>query len=208
MMIPDADYRVQYLDSKITNIRGSVTVDPDGFATIFINPRLDPDRQLKTFEHEMQHFRRNDHYNDSSIHEVENKPEPISVQLVEPVPAVPVKRPRIKPPRNLPAEYLARHRYLIRRFEDARAQLPDELHETMDNLFSHRITSISEMHLRGFLLFGLKKDSRYWKQIKLTFTLYDINLPEYLPRDAGFVVGKHIPHEVMINVIYALVEAI
>lgn len=209
MMIPEADFRVQYLDPRTTKIRGSVSVDPEGFATIFINPRLDPDRQLKTFEHELRHFNRNDFYNDKSIHEVEDKAEPMPALPAEQPPVVPLSRasPRLQIPPNLPTRLRSRHYYLISCFEEARAKLPDELLETMDNLFSHRVTNVSEMHLRGFLLYGLKKDSPYWTQILKTYTLYGINLPEFLPRDAGYVVGKHIPHEAMINIVYALVEA-
>lgn len=210
-MIPDVDYRVQYVDAKSTRIRGSLAVDPEGFATIFINPRLDPDRQLKTFEHELQHFRRNDFYNDMSIQEAEGKPAPVQAAAPQPSaqqPATPPSEnaPRKRPPR--PLHTIGRAVNLRLRFDAVREQLPPDQQAAMDALFSHPAASVEEIKLRGYLLYGFREDNPYWKQILLTYTLFGNNLPPRLPREDSYITGKGIPHEIMKRIIYSLVEPI
>ena len=65
------DYRVYYVSHKNTKIGGSVEVDEDGFASIFINPRRSHLQQLKTLDHELRHLENDDLYNDNSIEVVE-----------------------------------------------------------------------------------------------------------------------------------------
>lgn len=67
------DYKVYYVSHKNTKIGGSVEVDADGFASIFINPRRSHLQQLKTLDHELRHLENDDLYNDDSIEVVETR---------------------------------------------------------------------------------------------------------------------------------------
>lgn len=60
-------YKVYLLDQKNTKMRGSISLDPEGFASIYINPRLDVDQQAKTLEHELRHLINNDLHNDTPL---------------------------------------------------------------------------------------------------------------------------------------------
>lgn len=70
-MMTDGEYNVTFIDHKNTRIRGSIVINDDGFANIFINPRLDTDKQKKTFEHEMVHLEQDDAYNQDSLQTAE-----------------------------------------------------------------------------------------------------------------------------------------
>ena len=70
-MMSDGEYNVTFVDHKNTRIRGSVFISEDGFANIFINPRLDLERQMRTFAHEMVHLENDDAYNQDDIRIIE-----------------------------------------------------------------------------------------------------------------------------------------
>ena len=53
------------------DILGAVRIDENGFASIYINRDLSPKAKRETVDHELDHLRRNDLYNDLSIYEVE-----------------------------------------------------------------------------------------------------------------------------------------
>ena len=69
----DGDYCIRLLDHPNTKIRGSVHIDEDGYANIYINPRISTDQQLKTLDHEMRHIQNDDAYNNDHIKLVENR---------------------------------------------------------------------------------------------------------------------------------------
>ena len=69
-MIEGADYRVIFLPFP-GDVLGSVRIDAEGFATVYINEALAPRARQEVLEHELRHIRRNDFYNDMSIYAVE-----------------------------------------------------------------------------------------------------------------------------------------
>ena len=48
-----------------------VSVDEDGFASIYLNSRLNYEKQRACLKHELKHLSNDDIYNDKSIREVE-----------------------------------------------------------------------------------------------------------------------------------------
>jgi len=52
-------------------VRGACRLDPDGFASIYINDQLSPKAKKAVFLHEIRHIKRNDHTNTRNIREVE-----------------------------------------------------------------------------------------------------------------------------------------
>lgn len=205
MTTPDSDYRVQYLDDKNTKIRGSIAIDDSGFATIFINPRLDPERQYKTLVHELNHLNRNDAFNNLSIYEVENKPEPVHIIITEPLSPRPSLRAKTPPSRKLSQ---TPQDHLIQRFYAVQGIIPMELHPALADLFSRPPASMAEVKLRGWLLYGLDEDNSHWKQIHLTHALYGTKLPHRADPEASRLLKGAIPHETMKRVIYALFESL
>lgn len=67
MMMTEGDYCIRYLDQPNYKIRGSVHIDEDGFANIYINPRLSTEQQLKSMLHELAHLENDDLYNDDPL---------------------------------------------------------------------------------------------------------------------------------------------
>lgn len=53
------------------DIKAAVRLDAEGFPSIYINDALSPQAKRRAFLHEIRHIRRNDHYNDMTIQEVE-----------------------------------------------------------------------------------------------------------------------------------------
>lgn len=69
----DVEYRV-YIVKMPGTVHGAVSVDNDGFASIYINDSLSHAEQYKTLKHELRHLRRNDIYSLRSIRQIEKKP--------------------------------------------------------------------------------------------------------------------------------------
>lgn len=65
------DYKVYFINHKNTKIGGSVEVDPDGFASIYINSRRSAAQQQETLRHELRHLQNGDLDNDDPIEVVE-----------------------------------------------------------------------------------------------------------------------------------------
>lgn len=70
-MLYDGEYRVYMVNFHNGTIKGAMTEDADGFATIYINDQMPPQEQQKAFLHELKHAEKNDLYNDRPISEVE-----------------------------------------------------------------------------------------------------------------------------------------
>ena len=70
-MNEDDDYYRVYLVPLPATVRGACRLDPDGFASIYINDQLSPKAKKAVFLHEIRHIRRNDHTNTRNIREVE-----------------------------------------------------------------------------------------------------------------------------------------
>ena len=64
-------YKIYLVNHKNTRIGGSVELDPDGFASIYINARRSYDQQLRTFDHEIMHLEFDDLHNHDPIEVVE-----------------------------------------------------------------------------------------------------------------------------------------
>lgn len=70
-MNEDDDYYRVYLVPLPATVRGACRLDPEGFASIYINDQLSPKAKKAVFLHEIRHIKRNDHTNISNIREVE-----------------------------------------------------------------------------------------------------------------------------------------
>lgn len=70
-MTEDDDYYRVYLVPLPATVRGACRLDPDGFASIYINDQLSPKAKKAAFLHEIQHIKRKDHTNAKPILEVE-----------------------------------------------------------------------------------------------------------------------------------------
>lgn len=68
--MPDPDYQV-YIVKLPTSVRGAVTIDPDGYPSIYINACLSRSQQYAALSHELRHLRRNDMFSSRTIREVE-----------------------------------------------------------------------------------------------------------------------------------------
>lgn len=159
-MIDDGQYRIEYINHKNTRIRGSIEIDEDGFATIYINARNAINHQLDTVDHELRHLMNDDAYNDKPLEDVERIA--AGYTLPAPIPAnLPDKRKR-PIPQNLkkPADYR-------RAIKALRLERPEN-HETWDyllDLFSHPPRDNDEVKLRGFLMYGFEPDDPRWQTI-------------------------------------------
>lgn len=66
----DDEFRV-YIIPLPRRVRGCVRLDPDGFASIYINASLSRSEQYAVLGHELRHLRRGDMYSRRSIRSVE-----------------------------------------------------------------------------------------------------------------------------------------
>lgn len=55
------------------DIKAAVRVDPEGYASIYINDALAPQAAKKAFLHELRHIQRDDLYNGKPIDEIETE---------------------------------------------------------------------------------------------------------------------------------------
>lgn len=71
--IPERDYCVREVPLPY-GVKGCVTpnADDDGFS-IYINSRLSEDQKRKALEHEVDHIKNDDFYNDKPIEEIEKE---------------------------------------------------------------------------------------------------------------------------------------
>ena len=70
MRMSDEDYTVRLIDMEVT-VPGICVLDAEGYANIYINAKLNRERQLEALRHELEHLEDDDHYNDRPIWEVE-----------------------------------------------------------------------------------------------------------------------------------------
>lgn len=64
------EYRVYFVAFPAT-IRAACRIDETGFPSIYINDALSPQAKKAAFLHELNHIKRNDHYNDKTIKRIE-----------------------------------------------------------------------------------------------------------------------------------------
>lgn len=65
------DYYRVYMVHFPGDIRAAVRFDAEGYPSIYINDQLSPQAKKRAFLHELRHIKRNDHYNDLPITEIE-----------------------------------------------------------------------------------------------------------------------------------------
>lgn len=66
----DEDYKI-YIIPLPRRIRGCVRLDPEGYASIYINASLSRSEQYAVLGHELRHLRRGDMYSSRSIRDIE-----------------------------------------------------------------------------------------------------------------------------------------
>lgn len=71
MLIEGADYFVRKTNIP-TNNGGLVVLNEDGTYSVYINDRLDPERQKRAMRHEYDHMANDDLFKDCPIEEVED----------------------------------------------------------------------------------------------------------------------------------------
>lgn len=69
-MLDESDFCV-YFAPFAGDIKALVTIGEDNFYSIYVNSNLPFEVQKEAVRHELRHILRNDFFNDSSIHEVE-----------------------------------------------------------------------------------------------------------------------------------------
>lgn len=69
--ILDENIVVRYCHGMPHSVEGFVSPSEDGTANIYINANLCPKRRETVLNHELEHIKKNDHYNQNSIYEVE-----------------------------------------------------------------------------------------------------------------------------------------
>lgn len=184
------------------SIPGIASVDENGEPMVYLNARLTEAQHRRTFEHELRHIQRDDFFNGLSIYQAEGQkaPDPLP-ETAKPVEA-PGPRKRTRKAPQTPQQYLRKV------YDTLWIQLSDIGREALQDMFSHMIADMEEMQLRGWILYGLTKDSPHWKQILLTYALYGTNLPRRADPAAAELLKGAIPHETMKRVLYALVEPV
>lgn len=70
--LPERDFCVREIELPY-EVKGAVTpnADDDGYS-IYINSRLSDDQKRKAYEHEVDHIKNEDFYNDKPIEEIES----------------------------------------------------------------------------------------------------------------------------------------
>ena len=71
MLRDPEDYHV-YIVTMPASVRALVSLDDDGYPTIYINARDDTVIQRRSLRHELKHISRNDVFSGRSIREVED----------------------------------------------------------------------------------------------------------------------------------------
>ena len=73
-LVPGQDYTVRLLDMKTIHVEGIVISDPDGCCTVVINQRLSPEEQRRALQHELDHIRNDDLYDEvNDVAEIERR---------------------------------------------------------------------------------------------------------------------------------------
>lgn len=184
MMIDDGQYRVELIDHKNTRMRGSVEIDEDGFATIFVNARQSVNQQLKTVDHELRHLVNDDAYNDVPLEQAERIAS--GKQPVEPGPPVAkkptksVRKPLQAPPNRDP---LKTFRKAIEGIRDAKPEAERDPWDYLADVFSRRPEYPFEVKLRGYIMYGLEPDDPVWDRLIWTDLCRD-GYPDYSNYDA------------------------
>ena len=75
-LIEGQDYFVYLVPFPHPVNHGAVTPNDDGTFTVYIDSNQSPEQQLESLDHELDHIRNDDFYNDRSISEVEGFDDP------------------------------------------------------------------------------------------------------------------------------------
>ena len=71
-MLDEDAYKIYFTKFPTGTIKGVTMIDPDGFASIYINVDLSPAEKRKTLKHELRHVERGDFYNGLPIDYIES----------------------------------------------------------------------------------------------------------------------------------------
>ena len=71
-ILEGADYYTRIVPFPTTKVGGLVMPNSDGTFSIYINSRVDEQRQRKALEHELEHIANGDFWNGKDIREMEN----------------------------------------------------------------------------------------------------------------------------------------
>lgn len=85
-LIEGADYIIRPVPWLTGDLNAFVSVDEDGFYSIYVNDALAPQAQREAADHELQHITRDDFFNDLSIRVVEGQAVPEPVTDTQPAP--------------------------------------------------------------------------------------------------------------------------
>lgn len=87
-LIEGSDYIIRSVPWLTGDLPALVSVDEDGFYSIYVNDALCPQAQREAADHELQHITRDDFFNDLSIRVVEGQavPEPVGKAETKPTP--------------------------------------------------------------------------------------------------------------------------
>ena len=76
MMINAAEYTIRMRDDLPSSVPAFIAESPDGHINIYLNSRLNHDKQREGLKHEIDHYQRDDLHNGHDIHTVEAKKHP------------------------------------------------------------------------------------------------------------------------------------
>jgi len=65
-----------------TATKGITVLDEDGNYNIYISDRLSHAMRMETYEHELAHIKRGDHYSEATIRDKENVPATLALSIV------------------------------------------------------------------------------------------------------------------------------
>ena len=71
MTAEDGTYCIRFDADMPNGVKGATYFSEDGFANIYINPRLSIFEQRATIEHELRHVKRDDAFRENDIRSVE-----------------------------------------------------------------------------------------------------------------------------------------
>lgn len=146
------DYRVYFINHRNTKVGGSVELDEDGFASIYINARRSLDQQHKTFDHEVRHLINGDLHNEDPIEVVEAR----------------AAAREIIPQRSEPV------------LEDAQAE--PAIQAPAPDPFKAGLPLSHDIRGDAFLAFGFPKEDPQWPEIIWAMLVTGISLPKDDPR--------------------------
>ena len=152
-------YRVSALSS----------VDENGEPMIYLNARHTYERNRRAFEHEIMHIRRDDFYNDLTIQEAEAQPDPTPVPQAAVFQLPPWTAIHNTKYKNTAASAI----------HQAISQCTPEAQPVLYDLFSRPIQDNEEVFVRGWLLFGYRREDKVWNYIFMTWLWMTAHVPDY-----------------------------